>query len=149
MAFLEIENLHKSFGTNIALHHFDMKIERGEFINAGIILFCRTRRFLEARIELDTQRLVALFPGIDTETVQESLDLIPLICAGGKGAGPIGQLSQAERFHWLVAPRSAVIQTSPVHSGLCIEPRTAIEHLVATLVRLPNTYEQATGAEEA
>ncbi len=124
------------------------RVERGEFINAGAILFCRTRRFLDARIELDTRRLAALFPGIDPGMLQASLEIIPRVCTGGKGTGPIGQLPQAERFHWLVAPRSGVIQTSPVHSGLCTDPRTALEHLVETLVRLPSSYEHAPILEE-
>jgi hypothetical protein len=112
------------------------RVDRGEFINAGIVLFCRTRRFLGAQIELDERRLLALAPGIDLGEVRRHLDTIPLICAGGAQAGPIGLLPQADRFHWLIAPRSAMIQTSQVHVGLCAEPRDALEHLVATMVRV-------------
>jgi hypothetical protein len=112
------------------------RVERGEFVNAGVVLFCRTRRFLGAQIELDERRLLALAPGIDLDEVRRHLDTIPLICAGGPKAGPIGQLPQADRFHWLVAPRSAMIQTSPVHVGLCADPRAALERLVAEMVRL-------------
>ena len=111
------------------------RVERGEFINVGVVLFCRIRRFLGARIELDEQRLLALAPGIDLEEVRRHLDTIPLVCAGGPEAGPIGQLPQADRFHWLVAPRSAMIQTSPVHVGLCADPRAALDHLLAEMVR--------------
>jgi hypothetical protein len=111
------------------------RVDRGEFVNAGVVLFCRTRRFLGAQIELDDRRLLALAPSIDLSEVRRHLDAIPLICAGGAQAGPIGRLSQADRFHWLIAPRSAMIQTSPVHVGLCAEPRDALEHLVATMVR--------------
>jgi hypothetical protein len=111
------------------------RVERGEFVNAGVVLFCRTRRFLGARIELDDRRLLALAPGADLDEIRRHLDAIPLICAGGPPAGPIGLLSQADRFHWLIAPRSAMIQTSPVHVGLCAEPSDALEHLVATMVR--------------
>jgi hypothetical protein len=111
------------------------RVDRGEFVNAGVVLFCRTRRFLGAQIELDDRRLLALAPSIDLGEVRRHLDAIPLICAGGAQAGPIGRLSQADRFHWLIAPRSAMIQTSPVHVGLCAEPRDALEHLVATMVR--------------
>jgi hypothetical protein len=118
------------------------RVDRGEFINAGVVLFCRTRRFLGARIQLDEDRLLALAPGADLGEVRRHLDAIPLICAGGPRAGPLGLLPQAERFHWLVAPRSAMIQTSPVHVGLCAEPHDALEHLVATMVR---TQESATG----
>src|SRR5919197_3045954 len=84
-------------------------VERGEFVNAGVILFCRTRRFLDARIELDTKRLTALAPLVDIKAIERHLALIPLVCKGGPEAGPIGQLPLAERFHWLVAPRSAMI----------------------------------------
>src|SRR2546427_7544582 len=89
-------------------------VERGECINAGVILFCRTRRFLSALISLDMQRLMVLFPTIDIDAVRNHLDSIPLVCAGSEEAGPIGQLSQSERFHWLVSPRSTIVQTSPV-----------------------------------
>lgn len=108
------------------------QVERGEFINVGIILYCRTRRFLAAKIELDLTRLATLAPNFDLSAVQTHLDLIPAICEGG--VGPIGQLSQAERFHWLVTPRSTIIQVSPVHTGLCTEPEAALEHLMASMV---------------
>lgn len=113
------------------------KVERGEFINVGIILICRTRRYLAARIELDEARLLALSPGIDVAELRPHLDIIPKICAGTPDSGPIGQLSQQERFHWLVAPRSTVIQVSPAHSGFCLDPNHTMEHLLNTLVRLP------------
>jgi hypothetical protein len=113
------------------------RVERGEFVNAGVILFCRTRRFLGALIELDPLRLAALAPGLDPEVVQQHLAAIPRVCSGGAGSGPLGQLPQAERFHWMVAPRSALIQTSPVHSGRCAEPAAALERLLETMVRVP------------
>ncbi len=112
-------------------------VERGEYINAGVILFCRTRRFLDALIYLDIQRLTVLFPAIDLDMVQRHLDIIPLVCAGSAEAGTIGQLSQSERFHWLVSPRSTIIQTSPAHSGLCTDPAATLEHLLKTMVLLP------------
>ena len=93
------------------------KVERAEFVNVGVIVSCPTRDLLLARIELDEQRLVALDPTIDLEQVRAHLAAIPLVCAGGEHAGPIGRLSQRERFHWLVAPRSTIIQTSPTHTG--------------------------------
>ena len=108
-------------------------VEREEFINAGAVLFCRTRRFLAAHIDLDRQRLAALAPHLDPEVIQAELDLIPHIC---QGAGPIGQLSQAERFHWLVSPRSTIIQVSPVHCGLCADPAAALDNLIEKMVRL-------------
>src|SRR6185503_3433374 len=110
------------------------RVERGEFVNAGVILFCRTRRFLGARIALDVGRLAALAPQVDITEVNRHLAIIPLVCAGGAGAGPIGALPLADRFHWLVAPRSAMIQTSPVHCGLCDEPAAALERLLESLV---------------
>ena len=109
-------------------------VERGEFINVGVILFCKTRRFLGMRVSLDIERLVALAPTIDLDGVQHQLTILQRICDGGREAGSIGQLSQAERFHWLVAPRSTIIQTSPVHSGLCADPEAKIEHLLHTMV---------------
>jgi hypothetical protein len=111
------------------------RVERGEFVNAGVILFCRTRRFLGARIALDAGRLATLAPQVDITLLRHHLAVIPLVCAGGVGAGPIGLLPLAERFHWLVAPRSAMIQTSPVHSGLCDAPAVALEQLLESLVR--------------
>lgn len=113
------------------------RVEREEFINAGVILYCLSQRFLEARIELDRERLLALAPDADLALVEEHLASVPLICAGGKGAGPLGALSQKERFHWLVAPRSTIIQCSPVHSGLCESPEEALEKLLDRMVRRP------------
>ncbi|GLV58495.1 hypothetical protein KDH_53260 [Dictyobacter sp. S3.2.2.5] len=109
-------------------------VERGECINVGVILFCRTRRFMEARIHLDETRVSAFAPTLDLTAVQTQLDHLLLVCSGKKESGPIGQLSQSERFHWLVSPRSAIIQTSPVHSGLCQQPENALSHLLKQLV---------------
>jgi len=110
------------------------KVDREEFINAGIIVSCPELSFLEARIKLDESRLLALDPHVDLDLVRNHLASIPTICRGGDGAGSIGQLPQRQRFHWLVAPRSTVIQTSPVHTGRCGDPAAALEHLVATMV---------------
>lgn len=110
-------------------------IERGEFLNVGVILFCRTLRFLGVRFDLDAVRLRCLAPGCDLADLQPHLDSMARICDGGAGAGPIGRLSQSERFHWLVAPRSTVIQTSPVHPGLCTDPAGALDRLLDKLVR--------------
>lgn len=113
------------------------RVERGEFVNAGVIVFSPTSGFLESRIELDHERLLALAPTIDVATVEEYLASIPRICAGGEEAGPIGSLPQRARFHWLVAPRSTIIQTSAVHSGVHADPRAALESLFQKLVRKP------------
>jgi hypothetical protein len=113
------------------------RVEREEFINAGVILSCPAASYLEAGIELDEERLLTLDPHVDLDSVRASLATIPLICAGGAAAGPIGRLAPRERFHWLVAPRSTVIQMSAVHTGRCGEPARALEHLIQQMVRRP------------
>jgi hypothetical protein len=100
-----------------------------------VIVSCPARGFFEARIELDEQRLMALDSTLDAESIRAHLATIPAICHGGEQAGPIGQLSPRERFHWLVAPRSTIIQTSPVHTGYCKDPTAVLEHLLDTMVR--------------
>jgi hypothetical protein len=112
-------------------------VDRGEFINAGVILFCSTEAFLDARIELDRDRLLALAPSIDVSLVESHLAVIPTVCRGGAEAGTIGQLPQRARFHWLVAPRSTMIQMSPMHSGVDRDPEAALELLFRKLVRTP------------
>ena len=113
------------------------RVDRAEFVNVGVIVSCQRSDLLEARIEVNEQRLLALDPGLDLRAVRKHLAAIPAICAGGETAGPIGRLSRRERFDWLTAPRSTMIQTSPVHSGRCRDPGEVIEHLLATMVRLP------------
>lgn len=95
------------------------RVERQEFINAGVIVFCLEKKYLAARICLDQQRLKALWPDADIALVLDHLAAVERVCAGDPMAGPIAQLPQRERFHWLVAERSTMIQTSPVHSGIC------------------------------
>ena len=112
-------------------------VEREEFVNVGVTLFCPDHDFLGAKIELSEPRLRALFPAIDIELVQQHLDAFRRVCEGGANAGPIGLLPLRERWHWLVAPRSTVIQTSAPHSGLCDSPKDAIERLLDTNVRPP------------
>src|SRR5882724_12371610 len=113
------------------------RVEREEFVNVGVIVSCPARDFLQARIELDEQRLRALDPAIDIEDIRVHLASIPAICAGGSLGGPIGRLSRRERFDWLVAPRSTIIQTSKVHTGRCADPAALLEHLLKTMVRSP------------
>ena len=110
------------------------QVERGERLNAGIVLLCRSRRFLGAEVRLDEARLRSLDPACDTDEVRAHLDLIKRIAAGDPGAGPIAALAPAERFHWLVAPASTVIQPSPVHAGLTADPAMTLHHLLTTLV---------------
>ena len=111
------------------------RVEREEFINVGVIVSCRTRQYLDARFELDAHRLLAFDADIDIEGLRAHLSSLQRICAGGIDAGPIGRLPQRERFHWLVAKRSTVLQTSPVHTGRCGDPEAVIEHLMSTMVQ--------------
>jgi hypothetical protein len=111
------------------------KVERAEFVNVGVILSCPARDLLLAKIELDERRLLALDPTLDLESVRTHLAAIPKICVGGEQAGPIGRLSQRERFHWLVAPRSTIIQTSPTHTGSACDLEAVVERLLQTMVR--------------
>jgi Protein of unknown function (DUF3037) len=109
-------------------------VERGECLNAGVILLCRPRRFLAARVRLDEARLRALAPDADPATILPHLVAIERIAAGDPTAGPIARLVQGERFHWLVAPASTVIQASEVHTGLCDDPAAELDHLFGRLV---------------
>jgi len=111
------------------------RVDREEFINAGVVLYCLAKDFLQARVELDEARLRALDPSADVAVIRAHLEAIPRICTGGEGAGPIGQLSQKERWHWLVAPRSTMVQVSPVHSGLSDTPEQALERVMDRVVR--------------
>jgi Protein of unknown function (DUF3037) len=111
------------------------RVERGEFVNAGIILSCDVERVLQAGIELDEAALLALDADVDLEVVRSTLATIPAICAGGADAGVIGKLSARERFHWLVSPKSTIVQTSPVHTGQCSDLHAALEHLMNRVIR--------------
>jgi hypothetical protein len=110
------------------------RVDRGEFVNAGVIVFCLSRKFLQARVHIDEAPLLSLCSELDLDDVHHHLEAFPKVCAGDPEAGPIAALSQRERFHWLVAPRSTIIQISPVHSGLCESPEAAIDDLFRTLV---------------
>lgn len=113
------------------------RVERGEAMNAGIVLLCRPRRFLGARVALDEARLRALDPACDATEVRAHLAVVEGIAAGDATAGPIAALTQAERFHWLVSPTSTIIQPSEAHTGLTADPAATLEHLFATLVLAP------------
>ena len=110
------------------------RVDRGELINAGVILFCLQKDFLAARVQVDEPRLRALWPELDVDLIRQHLEAIPRICAGDPDAGPIAKLSLRERFHWLVSPRSTMIQVSPVHSGLCDNPEKALDDLFRRMV---------------
>jgi hypothetical protein len=124
------------------------RVERGEFVNVGVVLSCKAGSFLEARIEVDAARLRALDPAIDLDTVRNHLAAFAAICAGGMESGPIGKLPPRERFHWLIAPRSTMIQTSPTHTGRCADPAAAIERLLDTMVRTPRAKRGDHAAEQ-
>jgi hypothetical protein len=117
-------------------------LPRHEFVNVGMIVFCRTRGFLAARIALDERRLEALAPSLEVAAVAavaEHLQALVDVAAGEPAAGPIAALPQSERFHWLVAPSSTTVQTSPVHSGLCEDPVQTLDQLFAALVLPPSS----------
>ncbi|EER58404.1 conserved hypothetical protein [Acidovorax delafieldii 2AN] len=111
------------------------RVEREEFINAGAILSCQRSGFLQAAIALDEARLLALDPQADIDTVRRHLAALVAICAGDEGCGPIARLPYRQRFHWLTAKRSAIIQTSPVHTGRCTDAAAALEHIMDRMVR--------------
>lgn len=110
------------------------RVERGESLNAGVILFCRPRRFLAAKVGLDEARLLALAPGADVSAVRAHLAVVEQIAAGDPAGGPIAAMPRHERFHWLVSPSSTIIQPSEVHTGLCSDPAAELEHLFQRLV---------------
>jgi Protein of unknown function (DUF3037) len=110
------------------------RVERGECVNAGVVLFCRPRHFLEARLALDEARLRALAPDVDLDAVRGHLDALRRVAAGDDQAGAIAALPASERFHWLVAPSSTIIQCSPVHTGLTDDPAGELDRLVEQLV---------------
>jgi Protein of unknown function (DUF3037) len=113
------------------------RVDREEFVNAGVVLFCLEQGFLGARVELPRERVRALWPEADLALLEAHLEAFRRVAAGEPGSGPIGALSARERFHWLVAPRSTVLQVSPVHSGLCAAPARALDDLMERMVRVP------------
>jgi hypothetical protein len=110
------------------------RVERGERINAGVVLFCRRMKFLEARIGLDAARLAALDASADPDTVRRHLEALAAVAAG-EGDSPVAALDASERFHWLVAPSSTVIQATPVHTGLTDDPGATLQKLFDDLVQ--------------
>jgi len=110
------------------------RVERGERLNAGVVLFCRQRDFLGARVKLDERRLEALAPGLAMADVRGQLEALVRVAAGEPAAGPIAALPASERFGWLVAPSSTIIQPSEVHTGLSDDPAETLHALFAELV---------------
>ena len=121
-------------GFQYALLRVVPRIERGEALNAGVVLFCRTRGFLAARTRLDRARLAALAPGTDPEPIERHLAVIEAIAAGDAAGGQLAGLEPSERFHWIAAPSSTVVQASPIHTGLCRDPAAVLDRLFDTLV---------------
>jgi hypothetical protein len=113
------------------------RVERQEFINAGVVVYCPQKRFLAARIRLDEARLKALWPDADLELIREHLRAVERICAGDESGGPIAVLSMSERFHWLTSPRSTIIQPSPVHTGVCDATDELLDRLEAQFLSQP------------
>jgi hypothetical protein len=111
------------------------RVERGESLNVGIVLLCRPKDYIGAAMSLDEGRLRAFAPDTDPALVRPHLEAIERVARGDPAGGPIARLSKAERFHWLVAPASTIIQASPVHTGLTEDPAAELEHLLEVLVR--------------
>jgi hypothetical protein len=110
------------------------RVERGEQINVGVIVFCRPQQYLGVRTGLDEQRALALWPELDLGPVRDHLAAIERIAAGDTAAGPIAQLDLTARFHWLTAPASTIVQPSDVHAGICADPAAELEKLYGELV---------------
>jgi hypothetical protein len=113
------------------------RVDRGELINVGVMLYCRPLRFLGVRIDLDTGRLLALDPAADVPSVERALEAVAAVCDQAPEAGSAGQQDMGRRFRWLTAPRSTVVQPGPVHTGLTADPAAELDRLLASLVRLP------------
>jgi hypothetical protein len=109
-------------------------VERGEALNVGVVVFCRRRRFLKARTLLDEDRLRALSPGLDVDAVRRHLDGMVRVADGDPEGGAVAQLDQSERFGWLTAASSTIIQPSPIHTGLCDDPDAVLDRLFTRLV---------------
>lgn len=120
-----------------AVYRVVPRVERGERVNVGVVVFCRPLRYLAARTGLDEERLAALWPDLDAVTIRPHLAALERIAAGDPGAGPIARLDQSERFHWLSSPSSTIIQPSAAHTGLCDDPEAELNKLFRTLVDLP------------
>jgi len=113
------------------------RVDRGEAVNVGVILSCPERQFLEARVEVDEGRLLTLDPTVDMPTVRQALNVILAVCRGDADTGPLGEMPQRNRFHFLVGPRSTVVQPSPTHTGRTADPQATLESLMLKLVRTP------------
>jgi hypothetical protein len=109
------------------------RVDREEFMNAGVVVFCPEQNFLGARVRLDELRMAAFAPHIDMDLVKSRLSALAAVCAGEPNAGPVAKLGTRERFHWVVSPRSTILQMSPVHSGVCSDPERTLADLFKRL----------------
>jgi hypothetical protein len=134
---LRRHNVHGRSSFEYAVLRVVPRVEREEFVNAGVIVFCLEQQFLGARVHVEENCLRALWGEVDMDAVREHLEAVPRICAGDPDAGPIALLTPRERFHWLVSPRSTILQVSPVHAGLCDSPEAELERLFRELVVRP------------
>jgi hypothetical protein len=121
-------------------------LPRGEALNVGVVLHSRRRRFLAARTLVDRERLRALDPALDLDALERHLQAVERIAAGDPEAGPVARMDRSDRFGWLTAPSSALLQPSPVHTGLCTDPEATIDRLFAELVAQPSTPAGPTAA---
>ncbi|HEY2260591.1 MAG TPA: DUF3037 domain-containing protein [Solirubrobacteraceae bacterium] len=112
-------------------------VERGERLNVGVVLFCRQRGFLGARVAVDAERLRSLAPDVPLRQVEGHLEALARVAQGADDAGPIARLAQSERFGWLAAPSSTIVQPSEVHTGLCQDPAETLDSLFERLVVAP------------
>jgi hypothetical protein len=119
------------------------RVERGERINVGVVLSCPTLGFLDGATHLDAERLRAIDPGADVAGLARQLAAVEAVCRGRRDAGPIAALSRSERFHWVVSPRSTVLQASAVHAGCCEDPARTLVHLFEALVLTPASDSRA------
>ena len=111
------------------------RVERGECINAGVLVYCRARSYVGARTHLEEARLLALDPEADVAGIRAALGAVEGVCAGGDAAGQAARDDAGRRFRWLIAPRSTVVQPGPVHTGLTVDPAAETERLLDLLVR--------------
>jgi hypothetical protein len=109
------------------------RVEREEFMNVGVVLLCGPQKFLQMRYTLDAAKLSVFCSGLELDELQQNLSAFERICKGGKDGGDIGKLSQAERFRWLTATRSTIVQTSKVHPGLCADAQEMLDRLYMQL----------------
>jgi hypothetical protein len=111
------------------------RVERGESINAGLLLYCRPLDYLGSRMHLDHERLRALDPDADVDAIERALESLTRVCDGSPGSGPVSGEDIGRRFRWLTAPRSTVVQPGPIHTGLTSDPDAEADRLLALLVR--------------